>query len=61
MRAFVKLSNNLSVQKEIAFKLKELERKIERHDADIEDIFEAIRQLMHLPGEHRKITGFTIK
>jgi len=45
----------------LAFKLSELERKIEGHDADIKDVFEAIRQLMGVPDEHRKITGFADK
>ena len=58
IKTFVKLREIMSVRKELAYKLKELERKIEKHDADIKDIFEAIRQLMRMPGEHRKITGF---
>jgi phage regulator Rha-like protein len=58
MRAFVKLRQILSTHKELAYKLGELERKIEKHDADIKDIFEAIRQLMRVPHEHRKISVF---
>ena len=46
MRAFVKLKQILSMNKELAYKLAELERKIERHDVDIQAIFEAIRRLM---------------
>jgi len=46
MRAFVKLRQILSVNKELAHKLAELERKIERHDVDIQAIFDAIRRLM---------------
>ena len=61
MRAFVKLRSILSAHKELAFKLKELESKIEEHDADIKDIFEAIRQLIGVPDEHRKIGGFAVK
>ena len=61
VKTFVKLHEILSGNKEIAFKLKELEAKIEGHDIDIRDIFEAIRQLMRLPDEKRKITGFTTK
>ena len=61
MRTFVKLRQILSGHKELAFKLAELERKIERHDSEIGDIFEAIRQLMRTPDEYRKITGFTVK
>lgn len=45
MRAFVKLRQILSTHKELAHKLTELERKIEKHDVEIKAIFEAIRQL----------------
>ena len=58
MRAFVKLRVIISTNKVLAFKLKELESKIEKHDTDIKDIFEAIRQLIGIPHEHRKISGF---
>ncbi len=49
MRAFVKLKQILSANKELAYKLRELEHKIEKHDKDIKAIFEAIRQLMAPP------------
>jgi nucleoside-diphosphate-sugar epimerase len=58
MRAFVKLRSIVSAHKELMFKLKELENRIEGHDTDIRDIFEAIRQLMGMPAEQRKIRGF---
>jgi len=59
MRAFVRLKAVLSTHKELAHKLDELEQKIERHDADIQSIFEAIRQLMAAPPDKaRVITGF---
>ncbi len=46
MRAFVKLRQILSMNKELAYKLAELERKVEKHDENIQAIFEAIRKLM---------------
>ena len=58
MRAFVKLREILSTHKELAHKLNELERKIERHDAEIQAIFEAIRQLMKPPTSHPRKIGF---
>ncbi|MFC1805162.1 ORF6N domain-containing protein [Candidatus Omnitrophota bacterium] len=61
MRAFVKLRRLVSGHKELAHKLTDLERKIEGHDLDIRDIFEAIRKLMGIPGGHRKIVGFADK
>ena len=59
MRAFVKLRQILSTHKELAHKLSELEKKIEKHDVEIKSIFEAIRQLMTPPpAKGRVITGF---
>jgi len=49
MRAFVKLRQILSMNKELAYKLAELERKIAKHDEDIQAIFIAIRKLMAPP------------
>ena len=59
MRAFVKLRQILSTHKELAHKLNELERKTEKHDMEIQGIFEAIRQLMTPPSEKpRRMIGF---
>jgi phage regulator Rha-like protein len=49
IKAFVKLREILSTHKELAYKLGELERKIEKHDVEIHAIFEAIRKLMATP------------
>lgn len=49
VRAFVKLRQLLSTHKELAFKLKELEDKVDKHDGDIRAIFEVIKQLMVQP------------
>ena len=58
MRAFVKLREILSNNKELAYKLKELESKVEKHDIKIHAIFEAIRQLMVPPEKAPKRIGF---
>lgn len=58
MRAFVKLKAVLSTHKELAHKLNELERKIEKHDEDIRTIFEAIRRLMAPPDPLKRRIGF---
>ncbi|MBU1863996.1 MAG: ORF6N domain-containing protein [Candidatus Omnitrophica bacterium] len=58
MRAFVKLRQILSVNKELACKLSELEHKIEKHDTDIQAIFTAIRQLMMPPEKPKRKIGF---
>ncbi len=58
MRAFVKLKEILSTHKELAYKLTDLERKIERHDGEIKAVFDVIRQLM-MPQEKKvKKIGF---
>jgi phage regulator Rha-like protein len=58
MRAFVKLRKILSTHKELAHKLSQLERKIEKHDVEIKAIFDAIRELMTPPEKPRKRIGF---
>ncbi len=58
IRAFVKLREILSTHKELAFKLKQLETKVEKHDEEIQAIFEAIRQLMALPEKPKRPIGF---
>ncbi len=58
MRAFVKLRQILSANKELAGKLKELEQRIEKHDTEIHAIFEAIRQLMTPLDKPKRRIGF---
>jgi hypothetical protein len=58
MRAFVKLREMLSTNKELALKLAQLERKIEKHDDEIKLIFDAIRQLMTPPEPKKRKIGF---
>lgn len=61
MRAFVRLRETLSLHKELAHKLAELERKIENHDENIRTLFEAIHQLMTPPETPQKEIGFHVK
>ena len=58
IKAFVKLREMLSTHKELAHKLAQLERKIEKHDDEIKLVFDAIRQLMTPPEPKRKRIGF---
>ena len=55
MRTFVRIREMLAAHKELAHKLSELERKIEKHDEAIQTIFEAIRKLTapFEPPKHR--------
>jgi len=61
MRVFVRLREMMATHKELAFKLIELEERLEGHDEQIQNIFEAIRQLMTPPEPTRKKIGFEAK
>ena len=61
MRVFVRLREVMATHKELALKLIELEERIEGHDEQIQNIFEAIRQLMTPPEPPRKKIGFEAK
>ncbi len=58
MRAFVRLRQILSANKELSAKLDQLERKTEKHNEEIQAIFLAIRQLMKPPEPTRRKIGF---
>jgi hypothetical protein len=61
VRAFVKLREWLSAHKELAEKLAELERKVSSHDAAIQSLVTAIRQLMQPPpAASRPRIGFHV-
>ena len=58
MRTFVKLRMILFTHKELAHKLSDLEKRIEKHDLEIHSIFEAIRHLMTIPEKPKRRIGF---
>jgi len=60
VRAFVRIRETLSLHKELAVKLNELERKIANHDENIRTLFEAIRQLMTPPEKPPRRIGFGV-
>src|SRR5947207_14161366 len=61
LRVFVRLRETLSLHKELAHKLAELERKIESYDAGIRTLFEAIHHLTTPPAKTKREIGFPIK
>ncbi|MDI6802928.1 MAG: ORF6N domain-containing protein [Bacteroidota bacterium] len=61
MRVFVKIREIISTNKELAQKLSELEHKIEKHDTEIQAIFEAIRQLLQPPEKPKRRIGFCVE
>ncbi len=59
VRAFVSMRAQLAAHKELAGKLAELEGRITGHDEALQNLFEAIRQLIAPPlPENRKQIGF---
>jgi len=59
VRAFVLMREQLTANKELAQKLSELENRVSGHDESIQNLFEAIRQLIEPPlPEDRKQIGF---
>jgi hypothetical protein len=59
MRAFVRMRELLTSNKELAQKLAELERKLSTHDQAIVGILKTIRELMHAPVPKKRPIGFT--
>jgi hypothetical protein len=58
MRAFVKMRQLLATHKELANKLAELEKHLQRHDVEIFSIVEAIRELTKIETKPSKKIGF---
>jgi hypothetical protein len=59
VRAFVLMREQLTANKELAQKLGELESRVSGHDEAIQNLFEAIRQLIEPPlPENRRQIGF---
>jgi len=61
MRAFVRLRETLSLHRDLAHKLTELESHIEGHDENIRNLFDAMRQLMAPPASPRRQIGFQVR
>ena len=63
VRAFVFLREQLLVNRELAKKFCELEKRLDAHDESIAALFEAIRRLLEPPEEDeaKKEMGFHIR
>jgi len=58
VRAFVQMRQSLVVNQHVVSKLAELEARLDSHDAEIQDLVDAIRELLTpLPANNRRI-GF---
>ncbi|HUK25372.1 MAG TPA: ORF6N domain-containing protein [Terriglobales bacterium] len=60
VRAFVRMREALAMNQQIMAKLVELERRLEGHDTDIQELVDAMRQLMTPPPANRRQIGFEV-
>jgi ORF6N domain-containing protein len=60
VRAFVRLREMLSANRQIAARIEELDQRLETHDSVIRDIIAAIRKLMQSPARPRRRIGFDL-
>src|SRR5512143_1780230 len=60
VRAFVRMREALASNQQILSKLTELEHQVEGHDASIQELVEAIRELMEPPPASGRQIGFTL-
>ena len=61
VRAFVRLREMLTTNKDLARRLDELEKRIARQDENIRTLFQAIRQLTAAPEKPPKRIGFQLR
>jgi phage regulator Rha-like protein len=60
VRAFVRMREALAANQQIMTQLAELERRVESHDVNIQEIVEAIRELMEPPPASGRRIGFAL-
>jgi hypothetical protein len=59
VRAFVRLREAMSFQRDLAIKLDELERKVGAHDEHLRVVFDTLRRLTAEPEKPKRRIGFT--
>ncbi len=60
VRAFVRLREMLATNQQLASKIDELEQRLDTHDASIQDLIEAIRELMAPDPATGRTIGFQL-
>src|SRR6266478_226031 len=60
VRAFVRLREMLAANRQLAAKVNELDRRLETHDTTIQDLIEAIKELMVPEGVPKRKIGFQL-
>ena len=58
VRAFVQMREALLLNQKVVAKLSELEARLDDHDTEIQDLVEAIRELMSPPAANNRRIGF---
>ena len=61
VQIFISMREQLAAHKELAQKLNELECRVTEHDGALNDLFEAIRQLLTPPEKPRPEIGFHVR
>jgi hypothetical protein len=60
VRAFVRMRETIASNQQIVGKLGELEQRLEGHDTEIQELIEAIKELMVPPDPKRRQIGFEV-
>jgi hypothetical protein len=60
VRAFVRMREMLVKNRQLAAKINELDRRLETHDTAIQDIIDAIKELMLPEGSSKRKIGFQL-
>jgi hypothetical protein len=58
VRAFVRMRQALALGQKLLAKLSELERRLQGHDAEIQELFDTLRELSSPPPPNRRRIGF---
>ena len=60
VRAFVRMREMLVKNRQLAAKINELDRRLETHDTAIQDLIDAIKELMIPQGTSKRKIGFQL-
>lgn len=60
VRAFVRLREVLTTKQQLAMKIDELEQRLDLHDASLQELLDAIRELMAPDPSSRRKIGFEL-
>ena len=58
VRAFVRLRQTLAWDRQVAKKIEALERKVGKHDSDLQDVLGVLRKLLQPPLAPKRTIGF---